>query len=202
MKEKKKMLTLLLVFVVLIAAAYGLYNYLGADLAPSQLTPAAEPTPELTEADPEPTEEAQPEPVAAPDVPLFDEEGNEVRLADYFGKPLVINFWATWCPYCLQEMPHFQTQYVALGDQVQFLMIDVADGSRETVSAGAAFIEKQGYTFPVLYDTSLNASYTYGASALPLTYFIDAEGYVVTGYRGALTAELLETGIRMILPQE
>ena len=202
MKEKKKLLTLVLVLVVLIAAAYGLYHYLGTDLAPSQLTPAATPVPEISEADPEPTEEARPERIAALDVPLFDAEGNEVRLADYFGKPLVINFWATWCPYCLREMPYFQEQYEAQGEQVQFLMIDVADGSRETVSAGEAFVEKHGYTFPVLYDTSLNAAFTYGAVSLPMTYFIDAEGYVVTGYRGTLTPELLKTGINMILPQE
>ena len=198
MNKQKKLLLIVLALVILIAGAGLLYNRLGAAMAPAQLSPS--PAPEITEADPEPVEEAAPERVAAVDVPLYDAEGNEIRLAEYLGeKPLVMNFWATWCPYCLQEMPHFQEQYEALGDQVQFLMIDVADGSRETVSAGAAFIEKEGYTFPVLYDTSLNASYTYGASALPLTYFIDAEGYVVTAYRGALTAELLQMGIDMLL---
>lgn len=200
MNEKKKLLTVVLVLVVVIALAYALYDYLGAGIAPTQLSPAATPAPELTEADPEPAEEETPERIALVDVPLFDADGNEVRLQSFVGKPLVINFWATWCPYCLQEMPHFQEQYEAVGDRVQFLMIDVADGSRETVSAGQAFIEKQGYTFPVVYDTSLNAAYAYGASALPITYFIDAEGYVVAGYRGALTAELLQMGIDMILP--
>ena len=136
------------------------------------------------------------------DVPLYDLDGNEVRLLDFVGKPMVINFWATWCHYCRQQMPYFQQQYEAIGDQVQFLMINATDGARETVSGAAGYIEEQGYTFPVLYDTSLNAAYTYGASALPITYFIDAEGYLVTGYRGALTAELLQMGIDMILPAE
>ena len=200
MSNTNKLILLLVIFGLVLTGVYFLYGWLAADAAPGTLSPS--PTPELSEAAPEPVEEAEPERVAAPDVPLYDAEGNEVRLADYFGKPIILNFWATWCPYCLQEMPHFQAQFEALGDAVQFLMIDVADGSRETVSAGQAFIEKQGYTFPVLYDTSLNAAYTYWASALPITYFIDAEGYVVTGYRGALTAELLQAGIDLLLQPE
>lgn len=200
MSKANKLILILLVLGLVLTGAYFLYGRLAADAAPAPLSPS--PTPELTEADPEPVEETQPERLAAVDVPLFDAEGNELRLADYFGKPMVINFWATWCPYCLKEMPHFQAQYEAVGDRVQFLMIDVADGSRETVSAGQAFIEKQGYTFPVVYDTSLNAAYAYGASSLPITYFIDAEGYVVAGYRGTMKAELLQAGIDMILPPE
>lgn len=200
MSKANKLILVLLAFGLLLTGAYFLYGRL-SPAAAEQLMPT--PTPAITDAEPDPQEEAAPEKISAVDVPLYDAEGNEVRLADYLGeKPVIMNFWATWCPYCVMELPEFQAKYEALGDQVQFLMIDVADGSRETVSAAEAFVAEEGYTFPVLYDTTLNASYTYSATSLPITWFIDAEGYLVTAYRGALTEELLQAGIDMLLPPE
>lgn len=195
MNSKKKLLVLALVLVAVVAAASVLYTRLGAEATPSVLAPTAEPTADTAEPTPEP------ERFLAPDVTVYDEEGNPIQLSDYRGKPLIISFWATWCPYCLRDMPNFQAKYDELGDSVQFLMINATDGYRETVSGAAGFIEEEGYTFPVVYDTSLNASVAYAASSLPITYFIDAEGYLVAGYRGGLTAENLQIGIDMLLSE-
>ncbi len=186
MKKKQIFLILILVLVLLLVGASLLYSRLSRDVTPEQTTVPAEP---------EETEEIPP----APDFTVYDAEGNEVRLYDYVGMPIVINFWASWCGPCQMEMPDFQEKYLELNGQVQFLMINMTDGSRETVETASAFIEEQGYTFPVFYDTAYNAAMTYGAYSLPTTYFIDADGYAVTYATGAISGETLQTGIDMIL---
>ncbi|MBR5473897.1 MAG: TlpA family protein disulfide reductase, partial [Lachnospiraceae bacterium] len=82
--------------------------------------------------------------------------------------------------------------------EVHFLMINVTDGSRETVKTASDFIAEKGYSFPVFYDTQYDASMTYGAYSLPTTYFIDAEGNLVARAVGAINAETLQKGIDLI----
>ena len=118
-------------------------------------------------------------------------------LSDYVGKPVVMNFWASWCGPCQMEMPDFQAKHEELGSEVQFLMINMT-GGRETLDSAQKFIAEQGYTFPVFYDTDSDAAVTYGAYSLPTTYFIDAEGNAVAQATGAINGEILQTGIDMI----
>ena len=70
-------------------------------------------------------------------------------------------------------------KYNELGEEIHFLMVNMTDGSRETVDAAKAFIEAQGYTFPVYFDTEMDAAITYGVNSIPTTYFIDADGYAI-----------------------
>ncbi len=133
-----------------------------------------------------------------PDVTLYDGEGNAVMLSSFIGKPLVINFWATWCGYCVMEMPAFQKAYESLGDEVTFLMMNMTDGQRETVEKAKSFLEKNAYTFPVLYDTSQEAAYTYGVYSLPMTLFVSADGVPVAYANGAISEDLLYKGLEMI----
>lgn len=137
----------------------------------------------------------------APDFTVTNYDGEEVKLSDYFGKPVVLNFWASWCPPCKAEMPDFEEAYKN-HTEVQFLMVNMTDGSRETVETAKEHVESQGYSFTVLFDTEYSAAYAYYVNSLPATYFIDAEGNLIAYATGMLDAETLERGIAMIVEQD
>ncbi len=137
----------------------------------------------------------------APDFTVQDAEGNPVKLSDFVGKPVVLNFWASWCGPCKSEMPEFDQVQAELGDEVQFLMVNLTDGSRETVATASKYIENQGFSFKVLYDTAGEGANIYGVYSIPSTYFIDAEGNAAAQATGAIDRDTLLRGIEMIHPQ-
>lgn len=134
----------------------------------------------------------------APDFTVYDTEGNLVNLSDFAGKPVVLNFWASWCGPCKSEMPAFEAVYAELGDQVHFVMVNCTDGTRETVHTAQAFIAQQSYTFPIYFEKDSSASYAYGVRGIPTTFFIDAQGNLVAQATGAIDETTLREGIDRI----
>ena len=199
MENNKKLIVVLAIFGVVLVGAYLLYSQLAPQFTQDQLVTVGTQPQETTPPSIQQTTDAtQPQKNLAPDFTVYDAQGNAVRLSDYFGKPIVLNFWASWCGPCQMEMPDFDEKYQQLGDDVQFLMVNMTDGDRETVETAAAFIAQKGYTFPVFFDTQMEAATVYGAYSLPMTFFIDSQGEPVARAVGAISGETLQRGIDMI----
>lgn len=117
----------------------------------------------------------QPE-TAAPEFTLADLEGREVSLKDYRGKIVFLNFWATWCPPCRNEMPSMEKLYQQLdGRAFAMLAVDLQESSSQV----QRFVEDAGFSFSVLLDTSGRTGASYQVSGIPTTYIIDKEGNVL-----------------------
>lgn len=135
---------------------------------------------------------------------LKDQYGLTHALSDYKGKTIFLNFWATWCPPCRAEMPDIQKLYEAYdteGDNA-LIVLGVAGpeiGQEGTEEEITAFLEEQGYTYPVLMDTSGELFQAYGVSALPTTYMIDRDGNIFGYVSGMLSMDMMENIIEQTM---
>jgi len=128
-------------------------------------------------------------PTPAPDFTLPARDGGEVRLSDLKGQVVMINFWATWCGPCRQEMPlleQLQKKYEPLG--FTLLGVNVEPDS----AAAAAWLKGVSVTFPILYDTRNSVAESFGVQGMPSSVFVDREGrvrYVHRGYKAGDEAQ-------------
>ena len=130
---------------------------------------------------------------------VYDKDKQPVTLSSFVGKPIILNFWASWCGPCQSEMPDFEEIYNKYNGQIEFLMINLTDGGRETLDTASDYIKKQQFHFPVYYDLDMTASSTYFVSSIPQTFFINADGQIVSYAKGAMTKSAMEDQIKRIL---
>lgn len=133
----------------------------------------------------------------APGFTLTSTMGEEVSLADYQGKPVVLNFWATWCPPCRAEIPHFQDAAQKYNGQAVIIGIDQG----ELQSQVTDFANQFGVTYPMLLDPSNDVNRQYQVRALPTTIFIDANGVVREVFTGIINGAVLEERIERLLQE-
>ena len=125
----------------------------------------------------------------APDFTFTDlVTGKTTKLSDLRDKPVYLNFWATWCPPCVKELPHIQAKYEQYKDKINFVAISL-DGEQE---APAQFIPSRGYTFPVGYGNEREISRAYNVEAIPMSFIIDTNGVVKAKIVGSMDEADLE----------
>ncbi len=144
--------------------------------------------------------------IPAPDFTLTDQYGNTHSLADYRGKVIFLNFWATWCPPCRAEMPAIQELYEKYSQQedseVVILGVAFPGMGDETDPEGiAAFMEENGYTYPVLMDEGATLQLPYYITAFPTTFLINPDGNVLGYIPGAMTKDIMEDVIAQALAE-
>lgn len=193
--NKKGLIIGVVLFALLIAGASILYSKLSRDNTPDNLITYEEKEGELE------GEEDLSE-FLAPDFTVYDRDGNKVKLSDLRGKPVVLNFWASWCPPCKGEMPDFNEKYLEYKDDVHFMMVNLTDGYQETKESAKKFLDSTDYTFPVYFDSDMEGAYTYGIYSVPQTFFINSDGILITGAQGAISGEVLQKGIDFIYEKE
>lgn len=133
----------------------------------------------------------------APEFELKDLAGKEVRLSDYHGKVVVLNFWATWCPPCKEEMPWFvdlQQRYGAQGLQVVGVAMD--DSGEKTI---ASFTERLGVNYPVLLGKESVAQAYGDVQFLPDTFYIGRDGKIVAHVQGLINRKEIEETVKKAL---
>jgi cytochrome c biogenesis protein CcmG/thiol:disulfide interchange protein DsbE len=135
---------------------------------------------------------------AAPDFTLQSIDGTSVRLSDFKGKPILINFWATWCVPCREEMPLLQATYEQYREQgLVILAVDM----EEDASLVRRWVEQGGYTFTFLLDSDGELLKRYNVTAAPTSYFLSPEGVIKDLKLGALSRGDLQSKVEAVLPR-
>lgn len=209
MKKYLSLIIIIIVCIIVFVSVYFLYDYL-KDNYSDQNSPANNSSDKITTKNESPS-------YTSPDTSdgqalennnsdyndftVFDKSNNAKRLSDVVkeGKPVVINFWTTWCGYCKQEMPDFNEVYKEYGDRVNFMMVDVNGGGNDDKDKAIKYLNENNFEFPVYFDTELSAYTAYTVTAFPATVILDENG--VTYYKGlgAISKDSLITMVEDIL---
>ena len=122
----------------------------------------------------------------APDIVVTDLEGNNKQLSEYFGKPTIMVFWATWCGYCKDELPALEMLKEKYGDSINILALNGGDSAEDIKD----FMEENNYTFETVM-VGIEESIKFDAQSIPVTAILDSEGTIEFFTRGSLDAETM-----------
>lgn len=173
MKDKRKLIRVVVLAIIALALGSAFYTAWSNDHSPVQVGQKA------------------------PDFSLTTLTGEQVRLSDYEGKGVFINFWASWCAPCKEEMPDMEKQYQQMKDEgIEILAINFAQA--EVVVS--SFVNQMGLSFPILLDTDKAVSDRYGINPLPSSFFIDKDGIVVAKQEWMLTEQEIIDYLHQIKP--
>ena len=121
--------------------------------------------------------------------------GETIDLAQYRGRPVIVNFWATWCHPCWDEHPVLTQTSQVLGNQVQFLGVVFQDDESRIKS----FLQQRGWAYPTLVDQAGKTAIAYGVGGVPETYFLDKNGTIVAKFAGPMSADDIQTNLQKAL---
>jgi len=151
------------------------------------------------------------EDVKMPNIVLYDQYGKKHSLEEYKGKVVVINFWATWCGYCVQELPEFEKVYKEFGSNKKDVIILGVAGPKTKENPNnvdvekdkiISFLKKKNVTYPTLMDEAGKSFDDYGIKYFPTTYVINKNGYLEGFVNGAISGEQLKNAINETLKKK
>jgi thiol-disulfide isomerase/thioredoxin len=127
----------------------------------------------------------------APDFVLTRADGSPLRLSDYRGQAVFLNFWATWCVFCIEEMPDMQR----IADEFDGRLVVIGINNGESVATGEDFVRHIDARYEIVYDLDRSVVNGYRVRAMPTSYFIDADGRIVTAHFGFMTYDTMQERI-------
>ncbi|MBS4190861.1 redoxin family protein [Bacillus sp. FJAT-49705] len=134
----------------------------------------------------------------APDFELLDLEGNTVKLSDYKGKTILLNFWATWCPPCMAEMPYMEKLYNKYKNEgFEILAVNVTTSEKKRTNVDE-FVKNNALTFTIPLDEKGTATHDYDIRVYPTSFFIDSDGVIRKKVLGAVNEEVMEHEIKRL----
>ena len=204
MNNNKKLIIVVIgffCFAIFLVSAYFGYDSLSSEYSKKNISNETDKSENVKIQNGDSTKESSKDKVMAKDFVVYDEDLNEVKLSDYKGTPVVLNFWASWCPPCKSEMPTFNEMSKKYSkDKVAILMINLTDGEQETISKAQKYINDNNYDMKVLFDKQMDAANKYNITSIPRTIFIDKDGYIFQDNpAGVISKKELENQIKLLI---
>lgn len=194
--KKREAIVALVVLVVVVALAYAGYQWISnaqpqdAQAAASQYAISSSGT---SNAQPSASDSA----ALACEIATIEGDYTTLGVVSA-GKPVVVNMWATWCPYCVDEMPDFQVLYEKYGEKVQFVMLNACDSSHE-VAAAREYIGQNDFTFPVYFDAEYQVNKLLDVVGYPTTAIISPTGEILLNRPGRIDFDSMDATLASLV---